>query len=250
VPSDLGVRAASFLWPASDTVVVVYGRVIDSDGTASQETTPLVWNVHVQAPHALVPAVQTRLVRGAGPGFVELSTHGGSVRVDPATGAVLRLFSHQTPSGEWDSSGSRAAEVDTGNVDDGRGDPIVVRTIPSDDGPGETPAGVPSVDHAFAVYSWIDEDHLAALLHDGEPDDPTGVVLAGVDTATGQTTRLVTFESGNDETQLATDLLARPTVPGIEPPHPMDPREVTGIGVAIVLVALSAMIWWRRRVRP
>jgi hypothetical protein len=251
LPSDWGVKASSFFWTASDTVVVVYG-VLEPDGRASRESpSPLVWNVHVEGPHDLVPAVPTKKVDGHGPGFVQFGTRGGSVRVDPETGAVLRRFDHETPSGVWDASGSRAAAVaDLGLASAFRGHPVVVHTLPSDGSRSGSTAGVPTPPKVFSIYSWIDDEHLAAVVNHRGPAAPNGLMVASIDVRTGQTRPLVTFASGDWTTEFATDLLARPTVPGIEPPSPLDPRLVAGLGVLIVLVAGVTLIAWRRRVRP
>lgn len=249
LPGERGVLASEWFWTEAGVVVLSYGQVTDNeDGLATRGAdSDVVWDVHVQAPHDLVTAFRTFGITSSGPGFVEMLTLDGYVRVDPATGTILRRLDRRT-SGVSNQSGSRSADVDRRAVDDGQGDPIVVRTIPSDADDRPTREQVPEVEHAFDVYSWIDDDHLAVLLLEGDPD-VSDAVIASVDVHTGETRRLVDNALYSDA-QLATDLLAQPTVPGIEPPRPMDPRKVTAGGVLVALGALVALVMWRRRVQP
>jgi hypothetical protein len=247
IPTDLGVRVSSYYWTGSGTVVVVWGHVTDRHGSGwVEDPRPLVWDVHVEGPHDLVDGP---LVQGAGVGFVQARARNGWVWLDPGTGIVLRHLAHAVPTGAVDATGGRVAFAHLGAQRDDDGDRLVVRSIPSGS-VRPTSSVVPGVQHPLRVYSWLDHDHVAALLLEGDPHEPTGPVVASVDVRTGQTRRLVTSDVDLVSSELATDLLDRPTVPGIVPARPLDPREVA-VGVALVVLAVPvALTWWRRRVRP
>jgi hypothetical protein len=251
LPGDLGIHQTVWYWTDSDTVVLDYGPVVEADGSGWQQAKhPLVWNVHVERPHDLVTAEPAGYIHGAGPGFVELGTRHGAVRVDPATGTVLRHLAHRTPEGASDANGSRVAYVDSGGARDGTGDRVVVQPVPQDAAPWPAGGPVPGVDNALAVLSWTDDAQVSLLrtVDAGQPDGYVIVDAVGVDS--GATHHLTRLDDDSDHIELATDLLARPTVPGVEPPRPLDPRTVTAGVVVVVLAAGWALVWWRRRVRP
>jgi hypothetical protein len=88
----------------------------------------------------------------------------------------------------------------------------------------------------------------------GGADEPLfdEIAYRQLDLASGQSEEVVRVADDvpHGTVQLAVDLLSRPTVPGVEPPTPLDPR-VTGVLVGISLLgAAAAGVLWRRRVRP
>ncbi len=140
------------------------------------------------------------------------------------------------------------------------GDPAVVLT-----GPGSTNQGtlrlatVPVRDDVATgplrtVESFEgDVEEVGGVLADGR------VVLTGLSPVrvglldpSGRRTELVRFDAGwtGALPQVATELAAEPTVPGVRPPHVRDPRLVgaaAALGLA-VLVGLG-LLWRRRRLR-
>lgn len=251
VPSDLGIVGRQWFWTADDTAVVGYDRITSasSSGTStSSVVAPLVWDVDDAAAHELPRTVNSYAFEGAGPGFVLMRTPDGTVQVDPRTGAVLRDLGPHSPSGVWDATGTRTADTAAGNGDTNGITPVLIRTLPASPGGQVTKEEVPAGTRVFDIYGWLDEDHLAVLELVGG-NDRQSLRVSSMDVGTGDAVPLVD-DLDNAETQLAAELLTRPTVPGIEPPTPMDPRQVTGWSVAIVLTAVAGLIWWRRRVRP
>jgi hypothetical protein len=258
IASEHGVAAHDWFWTGHGTVVVEYGLVSD-DGTGSDRADrPLVWDVHVQAPHELRSALRTFGIGGAGPGFVvmdtleEINSEGlpayGHVMVDPATGTILRDLGKHAPDGVWDPSGTRTAVSQAGNGDANGITPVVISTLPTSPDGKVTRELVPGGVRVGEIYSWVDEDHLVVLQVEGVTDQTLRV--ASLDIHTGKARPLVALSAYPDEVQLAGDLLAAPTVPGIEPPRPLDPRKVTAGGVLVAFAALVALIMWRRRVQP
>ncbi|MCB0906023.1 MAG: hypothetical protein KDB63_02760 [Nocardioidaceae bacterium] len=117
---------------------------------------------------------------------------------------------------------------------------------------------VPDNAHTEAVLAWLDRDHVATIRWSDVSADSLGISsgmeLASVDVATGSSTRLSTFvakhpgEAGDVGWTFATDLVASPSTPGVEPPHPWDPRLTTGL-VVMVMAGAALVIRARRRHR-
>ncbi|MFN8195128.1 MAG: hypothetical protein U0R80_12690 [Nocardioidaceae bacterium] len=85
---------------------------------------------------------------------------------------------------------------------------------------------------------------------DTSPDSQglaSGLVVASVDLTTGDTEVRSRLAEDAPEA-FATELLASPTAPGVEPPHPWDPR-VTWGGIVLVLLGAVWLIRQRRRRR-
>jgi hypothetical protein len=250
VPGEEGVSVDQYFWTGTDTVVITYGFVgAQASGYSTTDAdAPLVWNVHVEAPHDLVTGARALDVLSAGPGFVVVPTVDGYVEVDPETGTVLRDLGKHAPAGVWDPSATRIAASRAGNGDVNGITPVVISTLPVNRDGKVTREQVPGDVRVLDIYSWLDEDHLAVLQLEGVTDQTLRVV--SLDIRTGAARPLVDLSAGDVDTQLAGDLLTGPTVPGIEPPTPVDPRQAPAIGAGIVVAAGVALIWWRRRVRP
>jgi len=254
VKSERGIQLEQFFWTSPGTVVAAYGLVDTGDHDDGNYSTkrgvyPLVVDVDQGTAHDLVTMVRTFGVSSAGPGFVVMETLDGYVEVDPATGTILRDLGKHAPHGVWDPSGTRAADGETSSGGDVGFTPVELATLPATPGGKLTREHIPTNGvKVFSVYSWLDEDHLAVLEVVGETGQ--GLRVSSLDIHSATTRPLVTVSNDNVDTQLATALLTEPTVPGIEPPTPVDPRKVTGLGVGIVVAAAVALIMWRRRVRP
>jgi hypothetical protein len=252
VPSELGIAVDRWYWTSDDTVVISYGlaREAHKNGGLSTRSadTPLVWNVHVESAHDLVAPVRTFGVVGSGAGFVVMETLDGNVEVDPETGTILRDLGKHAPYGVLDPSATRTAATQAGNGDADGITPVVISTIPASPDGKVTRELVPGGVRVFDIYSWLDEDHLAVLELVGRATQELRV--SRLDIRTGTARPLVDLSAGSVDVQLAGDLLTGPTVPGIEPPTPVDPRKLAAWTLTIVVAACWALIAWRRRVRP
>jgi hypothetical protein len=252
VTSSRGIQAEELVWAGSSTVVLSYGTVSDDDDNMSLSQPLLVWDVHVIAPQSLTGLGLRNDIRGAGPGFVVVDARHGLLVVDTGTGTVLRRTGADLRDGMtepvFDETTSRFAIL-LGNGSPG---PMSVGTLSDDPDVAPSYVTVPGSELSLATYAWVDDDHLALLQLKDAGVETRDVVVNKVDIRTGEVERLMAFDAldvGFDR-QLATDLLHRPIVRAVRPPRPLDPREVAGGGVAIVLVAGWALVWWRRRVRP
>lgn len=109
---------------------------------------------------------------------------------------------------------------------------------------------VPGAGGTFGALTWLDEKTLVTLRRiPGSTSDAVGVCRVSL--ATGRTDVLVRFPVYDyGAWQFATDLLGAASVHAEKPPHPVDPRWVTGLAVTTLLVALAGVVLWRRRVRP
>jgi hypothetical protein len=248
LPGAHGIQlgpAGNLTWAGDDTAVMAYSATLNPRNELGLVMQPLlVWNVHVEAPTVLADTGRVAFVRGAGPGFAVVQSRHRFNVVDTTIGAVIRDIQATHPGSQWsfDPTAGRFAFV-AGQ----RGGPVTVATFARD--PAAPPAytDVPDSAGILEVQRWVDDDHLSVLLGGDGRDRAVG----SVDVATGARSSQVSFDADLvDDVQLATDLLASPTVPGLEPAHPLDPRLVAAGGLAIVLAAGWVLILWRRRVRP
>ena len=105
----------------------------------------------------------------------------------------------------------------------------------------------------WTVVSWLTDVELLVLQQDVNESQPHGpardqLVAISLD---GGDSRVVTrfpLGGGGGGWLWALDLLASPTAPGVEPPHPWDPR-VTWSGIVLVLLGAVWLIRQRRRRR-
>ena len=107
---------------------------------------------------------------------------------------------------------------------------------------------VPGTTRTWQVLGWRDEDLLTTRDPDGLYDR---FEVVAVDVTDGTSEVLL---EGDDDLLgwvWATDLLATArVVDGVAPPTPMDPREVLGLGVTLLVVTVAGLVVWRRRVEP
>lgn len=105
---------------------------------------------------------------------------------------------------------------------------------------------------SFGVVDWLDADTIATSQRIGSwRTQKTALVRHSL--STGRSQELVRFPFGSmagGGWQFATDLLGAPSVDGVRPPHPLDPRTVTGGVAAVVAGGVLAVFLWRRRVWP
>ncbi|HET6939456.1 MAG TPA: hypothetical protein VFI19_12655, partial [Nocardioides sp.] len=170
--------------------------------------------------------------------------HHGLNVVDTTIGAVIRDIQTALRGSQWSFDPTAGRFAFAGGQG---GENVTVATFARDPGVQPTYRAVPGSAGSLQVEGWVDGGHFSVLQR-GEGQERR---VASLDAATGATSSQVSFDADEvGDVEVATDLLAEPTVSGLEPPRPVDPRAVTGLGVVTVLVAGLALIAWRRRVRP
>jgi hypothetical protein len=111
--------------------------------------------------------------------------------------------------------------------------------------------------HWPTPLGWADDRHLL-VVDQVFPTSSYGVgatvpvryALARVDVRTGRVTSVASMgKMGAASVDFAGDLLGEPTKDFPAPPEPLDPRVVSGLALAIVVVGGAALVLWRRRVR-
>jgi hypothetical protein len=237
--------ASNLTWAGDDTVAMAYSATFSPRSELGLVMQPLlVWNVHVEAPTVLPDTGPVAFVRGAGPGFAVVQLHHRLDVVDTTIGAVIRDIQTALRGSQWSFDPTAGRFAFAGGQ---RGENVTVATFARDPAVQPTYRAVPGSAGSLQVEGWVDGDHISVLQR-GEGQERR---VASLDAATGATSSQVSFDADDvGDVEVATDLLAEPTVPGLEPPRPVDPRAVTGLGVVTVLVAGLALIAWRRRVRP
>ncbi len=107
---------------------------------------------------------------------------------------------------------------------------------------------VPGATRTWQVLGWREGDLLTSRDPDGRFDR---FEVVAIDVTDGASQVLL---EGDEELlgwDWATDLLGTaPVVDGVAPPTPMDPREVLGLGVTLLVVTVAGLVVWRRRVEP
>jgi hypothetical protein len=228
-------------WAGDDIVMLTWST---TDGISGDNL--VAWNVHVEAPQTLAARGSVISILGAGPGFVVVASSRELVVADPGTGLVLRDLRAPLRGSRqvFDASSTRFAV----RVTTGLGSQVLVGTLARDPDDPPSYVEVPRSETVEDAVAWVGADHLAVRRL-----DPVGGAEAveNIDVRTGAVGNRVLLAPGqHGGVQLATELLARPTVAAVAPAHPLDPRLVKVGGAAIVLLAGLAAILWRRRVRP
>ncbi|ANH39973.1 hypothetical protein I601_3567 [Nocardioides dokdonensis FR1436] len=116
---------------------------------------------------------------------------------------------------------------------------------------GETveSTAVEGTERTYDAVAWIDADHVAAVRRD-RGAATSGFALHAVDVRSGEQEELVRFPGWGYSDQLATHLLATPTVERPHPPNPWDPRIPATFAGLVLLFGAMLLLDWRRRVRP
>lgn len=257
IPTDHGLAPSALAWLDADRVLLSYGQWVggrdDSDMAQSRskdDTGLLVWDFTERAAPGPLAGIGGRLVdleSAPGDGTLLVGTGRRFIWLDVDTGQrqVFRLRPGRSILyvAAVDGGGSRVAwpggnhnpnKIRIGAVSGG----IVEGTI------------VPDSGRTFSVLRWLDHDHVAAVRRVG--GGYSASALMSVDVTSGASEELLRYPAGTygSVTQLAADLVGQPTVPGIEPQHPMDPRAVAG-GLAVVVgCGIGGIVLWRRRVGP
>jgi hypothetical protein len=255
IESAHGLRPDFLTWTDSSTVVFSAGQIRggDDDSLMDRSTssfgTVTAWSLDGE-PEA-VPGVEPGAeLQGAGHGRILVGT--SSTR--PAREHLLVDLT--------DPDRAHYLEVPSLSVAVGSlhfvalgpfGDRIAL--VPGKRSPNRVAAGptgdlseVPHTARTLGVVDWIDADTIATLRY----RDPgwTHLGLFRVAVSTGRSHEIVRLAAGGfGNPQFATDFLDAPSVHGVKPPTPLDPRLTAGLSVAIVLLGGGALVLWRRRVR-
>ncbi|MCW2792294.1 MAG: hypothetical protein JWO76_1392, partial [Nocardioides sp.] len=264
IPTEHGLDPYLLLWADADRVVFSAGQYVggDADSLMDQSSSRLgrvlVWDLADEAPVALAGLGNGYIeVFSAGAGRIAVAAEHRRYRVidlgDRSRDRRLELSEEVWGSLVVSPGGDRVAGVRSARREagvDGVPNGLLAGSPPARRGAGVQPvqlARVPTSGRTFEVLSWIDEDHVAVERAVGDCCLGRAVFLDTV--STGASQQLVRFPDPRD-IEVATDLLGAPTLPGVEPPRPLDPRVVGGLGTGTVVLALSALVLWRRRVRP
>lgn len=267
ISTEHGLTDDTLDWADEDTLLIAYGQYVGGDDDSQMEQSSgrhaptLLWDVAQAEPR---PAT-LRTIRGgmwwgrlgASGHVVVEGTDEGRFSVVAVDDEVLTSYRHEQnlsaaitagPRGEW------VAAVWGGPGDNGRNpNRLVGGRLPATSGSAPTPVDlerVPGSRRYRAVVGWLDAHTVLALGSRGGYEGRTGI--DAVDLRDGTTEELVTAPPMHEigEWQVATALLAEPTVEAVEPPSPADPRRTAGFAGLTVVGALGALVLWRRRVRP
>ncbi len=249
IESEHGLSAGDLMWADAETLLVDYSRYTVGDEAAD---TPLgsgrgtiepwtVWSVTDEGLVREEALADRDEVYAAADGRVLLDRH----VLDLASGTRTRI-DYDVPLLDVtavDGSGTRIALPGTGGRNNRTPSRIQVTGVD-----GVTTV-VPDSTRTYAVMGWADEQRVVVQTKP-RSSGIEGLRLDLVDVRDGSRERLLTtYGVGSNTFDLATDLLASPTVEAVEPPSPLDPRLVTGGLVSIVLAAGVGLVVWRRRVR-
>ncbi len=260
IPSAHGLWGESLAWSDADTLVVFTSVSLggagdpESDQTAARQQDVLVWRMDQPQPQTLAGTDVLSLWGAAGEGTVPVGVAARSFGLlDPRAGSpvrVVRLDQRLGTGPAVDPTGTRIAAVRSRNGG-GAPDSVVVGDLR--DGRRVDLRVLPGSERTLQVLGWTDATHLLAVRsvpspRSGDPRDLVAAVVS-MDSGTGASRTLVELAPSGGA-QVSTDLLARPTVPAVEPPHPWDPRLVTALAVVTLLVAAAVAVRRRIRVRP
>jgi hypothetical protein len=249
IPTPHGLRPDFLAWADADTLVFSAGQLVggDDDSEMAQATsrfaTPTMWRLG-EEPMPVPGARRGVGLEGAAHGWVLLEHL--LIKLDEPRRA--RRIEYPEPAGAVGSMHFVAL-----------GPSGQIATVPGTRNPGGVVAGpadrvrpVADSDGTWGVVDWIDADTIATLRRLGSLRHGWSTALYRITLATGASQELVRFpdECCGGSWQFATDLLDAPSVEGVEPPSPMDPRATAGLSIAVVVAALGALVVWRRRVRP
>lgn len=256
IPTDHGLQPDFLAWADSDTVVFSAGQIrggdddSDMDQALSSFGTVTSWPLGGEPqPVPGVGAGESLLGAGHGRILLDDRSSGGDRRyrlvdlADPRKVRDLDLRPSSITIGTLrfvavDASGRRVASVP------GNRNPSTVHAGPS----GRT-TPVPGTESTFGVVDWLDARTIVTLRRT-DRSRSAGNGLYRVAIGTGESEQLVRFPAATygGSWQFATDLLGAPSIDGVRPPAPMDPRVTAGLSIGVCLAA-AALVLWRRRAR-
>ncbi len=255
IESEHGLMLSSddMYWADEDTLLIEHGRYLVGDEAEDSPTGSgfgndfswTVWSMTEDGPVLDSTLPERASVYAAAEGKVLLDKN----VLDLADGSrsAIKYSVPLLNVTALDPSGTRVALPGTGGKNNKTPSTLQVT---STDG---TTTIVPDSARTYAVLAWSDDDHVVVWTRPQSAKNralPDPVVEL-IDVGDGTRQRLIdTHYVGGNTFQLATDLLAAPTVAAVEPPRPLDPRWVAGGLASILVLAGVALVMWRRRVAP
>lgn len=238
IPTEHGVAPNGLEWLDSETAVVELGSWMDYDprtGDYAARMRSRIW--HLTDPEPVVwRAVSIGSdVTAVGRGAALIQGQDGRQSVVSTDGSARPVTFRQPflTAPVLDEAGRRLAGITNA--------PNRLRIVDLDG----VARVVPGTNRTSAVYGWADTTHVAILQNDRVTARGTVRI---VDVRTGDAVEVSSHVTNVQD--LARDLLGAPALPAVEPPHPLDPRKVTGLTTAVAVAGVLALILWRRRVRP
>jgi len=248
VPGILG-------WTDEDTLVISHGGLVTVDdpriGELVRGATPLVWHVTEGDPRPS-PWLAPGSVEGVEGGRV-LVEEGVLVDLESGQRVEGELYGNGSGIGPWQNHlavrGDRFAVPGGGDLPSRSPNKVVVGRLTVEGQPSQVRV-VPHSARTFQVVSWLDDRTIAVVRRTFTRIDIT-TQLEAIDLRTGQS-RLMAELGGLEGTGWvwADDLLTAPSVPGVEPPTPMDPRAALVLWLLLAAGTVVLVVAWRRRVRP
>jgi hypothetical protein len=256
VPTEHGISPEGLLWADDDTLLGGQSQPqVGDDGPRDRQgiyrTDPSwQWDVLGEgAPSDLPPGVEID-------SFAEATDGQLLVRrrlIDLETGTERRTpLRSGTGSAGFDGANAylRAdgvlAELGGRGMADKVPTRVTIAAVTTDD---TTQRVVPRTAGTYQVLGWRD-DHLVVTRSRRTADLDQAFDMYAVDPTTGKGELVSRGGSQMLAWTWATDLLSAPVVEGIEPPSPMGPRVVAGLGAALLTGTVLGLVLWRRRVRP
>lgn len=253
--TEHGLGPQGLVWAGSDTLLGRFNQDVAGDDEPDRAgfsigTPSWRWDVDGTS--------EPVRLRGVNVGSFTEATAGEVLNartlLDLATGEVRRL-PVRGGTGSWGFSGSNAFLREDGllaQLGGRRSADAVPNVVTLSDlrAPEVVQQTVPGSADTLQVLGWREDDLLTT--REVESDDFAQhfeIVALDVTDRTAE----VLLEGGEELPgwDWATDLLATaPVVDGVAPPTPMDPREVVGLGVMVLVGTVIGLVVWRRRVEP
>jgi hypothetical protein len=241
-----GLRPEFLAWADASTIVFSAGQIVGGDdGSGMDQSTSRFGTVTswtLGGEPQPVPGVRPGAsLQGAAHGWI-LVDH---LLVEVDSPGRARKIAYPDTAGSMGSM-HFVALGPTGNE---------IAEVPGDSSPNRVKAGPPGrlrtvagTRQSFGVVDWINSQTIVTLQRVGSWR--TGAsALVRHSLTTGRSRELVSFpvDTYGGDWQFATDLLDAPSVEGIEPASPMDPRVTAGLSAATCLAAAAGLFLWRRR---
>lgn len=243
VDSEFGLSPNGMAW-VGDRLWYSSAAFLDATGTSARGGSTTVWSPSdgeaQEVPLSRSPSFGNETTSGdrvveqdrRGVAFYSPEAQPERLRVGPSFGGPVPV----SPDG-----GRLAVLLDpTPSSTDDTPLPVAVLT-PDGDG-GTVSRRVPDL-RTNALVAWRDDRHLVVWTYGQE-------AYQLVDVDTGATSDFVTpAPAWAPGMHVAADAWSAPTYHATPPPTPLDPRLVTAVAVAVVVIGGWALLLWRRRVR-